>query len=325
MYMSYGAHKTNIYLSVSIDQLDKADPPSIPETYIFYLALLCLNSIADGLAGFALPRFSPGSMKPTSEEQSTEHEATKKDLSLVTDMANVAWPGLLAAMSFYLTANLDEDLFQSTMRSYQNFTNVCGVLDLVTPRDAFLTNLCRNSIPIIPLLSTGHASSTSTPALTKNPNTTSTGNNMSSTTMSTAVSFTDLSVQQQQALANITLNEKNLYSLRVLLNITMFLSSVLGSSWYLVLETLQLADFLLFNRPTPKGSSIATGNNTGNSTSATSLRRTITGTSGSSVTMNQLNSLRKFSHFYLILFTKPIFFSFSSKKNKIKLKPIPIN
>lgn len=285
--------------------MDKADPPPIPETYIFYLALLCLNSIADGLAGFALPRFSPGSMKPTSEEESTEHKAAKKDLSLVTDMANVAWPGLLAAMSFYLTANLDEDLFQSTMRSYQNFTNVCGVLDLVTPRDAFLTNLCRNSIPIIPLLSSGYAPTSSTPAIGKTPSIASGGNTMSLTGMSTAVSFTDLSVQQQQALASITLNEKNLYSLRVLLNITMFLSSVLGSSWYLVLETLQLADFLLFNRPTPKGSSIASGGNAGTNSSATSLRRTITGTSASSVSMNQINSLRKFvpnSLIYILMF-----------------------
>jgi hypothetical protein len=264
----------------SIDQLDKADPPSIPETYIFYLALLCLNSIA---------------FKPNSEEQSLEHEDNKKDLSLVTDMANVAWPGLLAAMSFYLTANLDEDLFQNTMRSYQNFTNVCGVLDLVTPRDAFLTNLCRNSIPIIPLLSSGFASASVTPTLAKTASTTSIGTTLSLTgSNTTAVSFADLPVQQQQAIANITLNEKNLYSLRVLLNITMFLSSMLGSSWYLVLETLQLADFLLFNRPTPKGASSASGGNVGTAASTNTLRRTITGTSASSVSLNQLNVSRKF-------------------------------
>lgn len=286
----------------SIDQLDKADPPTIPDTYIFYLALLCLNSIADGLAGFALPKFSPGSVKPSSfeeQQQSTataaeQNEANKKDLSLVTDMANVAWPGLLAAMSFYLTANLDEDLFQSTMRSYQNFTNVCGVLDLVTPRDAFLTNLCKNSIPIIPLLSS--AAAVTTPAmLTKNASTTSIGTTLSFTGSTAAVSFADLPVHQQQAIANITLNEKNLYSLRVLLNITMFLGSVLGSSWYLVLETLQLADFLLFNRPIPKGSSSAatSGANTG-ATTSTNLRRTITASSTSSVSINQLNVSRKF-------------------------------
>lgn len=304
-----------------IDQLDKADPPAIPETYIFYLALVCLNSVADGLAGFALSNFSPGSVI-----KQTQEEKDSKDVKVVTDMANVAWPGLLAAMSFYLTANLDQELFQSTMRSYQNFTNVCGVLDLVTPRDAFLTNLCKNSIPIIPLLSSGFVSSTSNNATLKLLN----SSNMSSTSIGTvssavasvnqaAVAFADLPVQQQQALSNITLNDKNLYSLRVLLNIAMFLSSVLGSSWYLVLETLQLADFLLFNRPTPKGSSTGGGGGGGGSggTGSTgnvgigaspatpmtnSLRRTMTGSSHDQQTMMDADHLTIISASFQRLF-----------------------
>ncbi|RCI02023.1 hypothetical protein CU098_003406, partial [Rhizopus stolonifer] len=244
-----------------IDQLDKTESPVIPETYIFYLALQCLNAIADGLAGFALSRFSPGSAKTITNE-----DPLKQELDLVTEMANVAWPGLLAAMSFYLTANLDEELFQSTMKSYQNFANVCGVLDLVTPRDAFLTNLCKNAIPMIPILSSGFSkSATSLTTVTSNP----------------AASFLELPAQQQQALASIHLNEKNLYSLRILLNITMFLSNVMGNSWYLVLETFQLADFLLFNRPTPKSSSTA------NTTVSTpSLRRTMTNSSATGVSLS---------------------------------------
>lgn len=240
------------------------------------------------MAAFTLPKFAPvHSSSITIFEKPFEKEEEKTDIALVTDMANIAWPGLLAAMSFYLTANLDEDLFQSTMRSYQNFTNVCGVLDLVTPRDAFLTNLCKNSIPIIPLLSSGIMSSSSGSKLNHNNSATSINTTTSLMTNAsgntTAVSFTDLPAQQQQAFANITLNDKNLYSLRVLLNIAMFLSSKLGSSWYLVLETLQITDFLLFNRPTPKGSS---NPNTGSTGTTGSLRRTVTGTSISSGTMN---------------------------------------
>ncbi|KAI9487745.1 MAG: hypothetical protein EXX96DRAFT_615499 [Benjaminiella poitrasii] len=274
-----------------IDQLDKSDPPSIPETYIFYLALICLNSTADGLAGYVLPKFSPQSLKLTGEE-SKRNEENEKDFIIITEMANTAWPGLLAAMSFYLTANLEEELFQSTMKSYQNFTNVCGVLNLVTPRDAFLTNLCKNSVPIIPLLTSGIVSSASALAskMNNNMSITSITSISSANTMlnAAAVSFSDLPVQQQQAFANITLNEKNLYSLRVLLNITMFLSNVLGSSWYLVLETLQLADFFLFNRPTPKGASIG-GSNTNSSASTNNLRRTITPSSTSTANVNQMN------------------------------------
>jgi hypothetical protein len=259
----------------SIDQLDKADPPAIPDTYIFYLALLCLNSIADGLAGYTLPRFSTNNKTASQQGDNIsskeglleESEADKKDIKLVTEMANVAWPGLLAAMSFYITTDLDEDLFQSTMRSYQNFTNVCGILGLVVPRDAFLTNLCKNAIPPVPALSSGYFS----------------GKNMASPSLhgnnSSGISYSDLTVQQQQLISSITLSDKNLYSLRVLLNITMMLGGVLGSSWYLVLETLQQADFLLYNRPAPKGNSNATS---AYNASAPGLRRTLTGTSNAS-------------------------------------------
>jgi hypothetical protein len=82
------------------------------------------------------------------------------------------------------------------------------------------------------------------------------GSNASLNKMSpAALSYSELSAQQQQMLANISLSEKNLYCLRVLLNVALFLGNMLDESWYLILETLQQADFLLFSRPSPKGSS----------------------------------------------------------------------
>ncbi len=42
-----------------IDQLDKADPPAIPESYIYGLALTCINSFSEGLAKFILPLTVP--------------------------------------------------------------------------------------------------------------------------------------------------------------------------------------------------------------------------------------------------------------------------
>ncbi|CAM0141230.1 unnamed protein product [Umbelopsis sp. WA50703] len=243
-----------------IDQLDKADPPAIPETYIYYLALVCLNSLADGMAGYILPIFASGSNKLIESNISSgkddngsdkEPSASSKDdptvaenIALVTDMSTVAWPGLLAAMSFFLSANLDEESFQAVMRSYQNFTNLCGALKLKVPRDAFLTNLCRNAVPNIPIISTSRSELSVS------------GSNASLKSLSpAALSYSELSAQQQQMLANISLSEKNLYCLRVLLNVALFLGNMLDESWYLILETLQQADFLLFSRPSPKGSS----------------------------------------------------------------------
>lgn len=38
-----------------IDQLDKSEPPAIPESYIYCLTLTCINSFSEGLAKFVLP------------------------------------------------------------------------------------------------------------------------------------------------------------------------------------------------------------------------------------------------------------------------------
>lgn len=272
--------ETLLYFSFSIDQLDKADPPQIPETYIYYLALVCLNSIADGLAGFVLPVFSAFTKQtPTTSAPSTDTASTSispssstnttnpaldshplhKDIVLVTDMANTAWPGLLAALSFFLSANLDEELFHGVMRAYQNFTNVCGVLTLTIPRDAFLTSLCKISIPASPGMLASIAEKASS----------------SSVSLSTASSATvvDTSV-------GVLLSDKNLYCLRVLLNVTMFLGGVLGDSWYLVLETLQQADHILFGRPVPRGGSVGVSS----VAAAGGLRRQVSTSSVASIT-----------------------------------------
>ncbi|KAK7731214.1 Endocytosis and vacuole integrity protein [Diaporthe eres] len=42
-----------------IDQLDKTDPPAIPESYVYSLTLACITSLSEGLAKFILPLTAP--------------------------------------------------------------------------------------------------------------------------------------------------------------------------------------------------------------------------------------------------------------------------
>ncbi|KAK3844406.1 MAG: hypothetical protein J3R72DRAFT_382422 [Linnemannia gamsii] len=217
-----------------VDQLDKAEPPHIPETYLYYLSLICISSIADGLASYIFPIVSlslhdqqrqaqeqkDGSEIAESAPRSTlsvfpntntlDLSKTKEadDIALVTTMAESAWPGLLAAFSYFLGSNLDEELFHNVMRAYQNFTSVCGVLQLTIPRDAFLTSLCKNCLPV------PHGGAPS-------------GN----------------STAQDMSTPNIT--DKNMYCLRILLNVAQYLGGTLFDSWYLILETMQQAEHLL--------------------------------------------------------------------------------
>ncbi|RIA83990.1 hypothetical protein C1645_880206 [Glomus cerebriforme] len=250
---------TSIMKVKCVDQLDKADPPPIPETYIYYLALICLDSVADGLHRFVLNTFS-GLIQKQQVEKAREHQNINsppqsplsptytqstifgittlqqleshplyKDILIVTDMANTAWPGLLAAQSFFLTASLDEELFQGVLRAYQNFTIVCGVLQLTTPRDAFLTSLCKGAVPPSVIA----ASLAESKAVHSGGSSSSTGS---------------------EGTQGVTLSDGNLSCLKILLNIAQYLGGVLGDSWYLVLETLQLADFILFPKHARGGS-----------------------------------------------------------------------
>ncbi|KAG9321660.1 hypothetical protein KVV02_007459 [Mortierella alpina] len=219
-----------------VDQLDKADPPQIPETYLYYLSLICINSIADGLASYIFPIVSQAihdqqRQTPEGSELSASNTARSlpsafpntntlelsrskeaDDIALVTIMAESAWPGLLAAFSFFLGSNLDEELFHNIMRAYQNFTSVCGVLQLNIPRDAFLTSLCKNCLPVPPALERSGVPSSSNAG--------------------------------QEATAS-TITEKNMYCLRILLNVAQYLGGTLFDSWYLILETMQQAEHLL--------------------------------------------------------------------------------
>ncbi|KAG0043279.1 hypothetical protein BGZ83_011637 [Gryganskiella cystojenkinii] len=221
-----------------VDQLDKADPPQIPETYLYYLSLICINSIADGLASYIFPIVSQAlhdqHRLALEEKEGSNTDATARvntsvfpntntlelsktkeaeDIALVTTMAESAWPGLLAAFSYFLGSNLDEELFHNVMRSYQNFTSVCGVLQLTIPRDAFLTSLCKNCLPVLPALDQRSTSSTGT------------------------------NTASESAVPNIT--DKNMYCLRILLNVAQYLGGTLFDSWYLLLETMQQAEHLL--------------------------------------------------------------------------------
>ncbi|CAJ0749553.1 9943_t:CDS:2 [Entrophospora sp. SA101] len=265
-----------------IDQLDKVDSPQIPDTYLNFLALVCLNSVADSLHNFVFKVFSEVLQKqqleknspsisgdsihsqdspitPVNQQSTTFGVTTLKQMELhslynevllVKEIANTAWPGLLAAQSFFLTLNIDDELFQGVLRAYQNFTIVCGILQLSTPRDAFLTSLCKGAVPpsVVTAFLAESKAVHSAGAATNNEN-----------------SF------------GVSLSDRNLSCLKILLNIAQYLGGILGDSWYLVLEVLHLADLILFPKHGRGGSRGARRLGTQNtaSLSATSLANSL--------------------------------------------------
>ncbi|KAF9074107.1 hypothetical protein BDP27DRAFT_1399717 [Rhodocollybia butyracea] len=230
-----------------IDQLDKADSPPIPESYIYLLAVQCIVSLCEGFATFSAPLYNtltvqkprvageaPIRAPPALDFSSLPpSEPSTKHLRIVRDIIENGWPALLAALSFVIATNLSDELFVDVLASYQAMTNVSGMLGLTTPRDAFITSLAKFSVPTRVVSSLDSYTDPQTPR-------------------STAASISEnlgLSLSGSGAPTSPPgLSERNLACLKVLISSAMFLAGSLGESWFGVLEVLQNADYVLTSK-----------------------------------------------------------------------------
>lgn len=225
----------------SIDQLDKADSPIIPETYIYLLSLQCFVSLADSLSSSTLQQYTSIMLQrpraageaiiraPPALDLTTlpEGEVTTRQLKTTYAMLESGWPGLLAALSFFITTNLSEELFSDVLVGMQSLTNATGALGLTVPRDALMTSLSRFAVPskVVSSLESYVESSV--------PRTPGVVDSMGLAALSGGPSVPP------------SLSDRNLACLKTFISITLFLAGSLGTSWFDVIELLQNADYVL--------------------------------------------------------------------------------
>ncbi|KAG2035480.1 hypothetical protein BDR03DRAFT_1001030 [Suillus americanus] len=229
-----------------IDQLDKADPPPIPETYIYLLAVQCIVSLCEGFASFAGPLYTsimvqrpraadePVICAPAALDLSTlaQDDPATQHLIIVRSMVENGWSALLAALSFIISINLSDELFIDVLSSFQALMNATGMLALSTPRDALFNSLSKFAIPSRVVSNLESYVEPPTPR--------------------TSTSFTD-NLGLTAPIQAPGLSERNLACLQVLVSSALFLAGSLGEGWYGILETLQNADYVL-NVKAPKTS-----------------------------------------------------------------------
>ncbi|GAA5895692.1 hypothetical protein JCM8208_005301 [Rhodotorula glutinis] len=264
-----------------IDQLDKAEPPHIPDTYLFLLALQCLAALADGFATFTLSASADvarryGGLSGTTTKASTStasagkldwaaldaspaaaHDPQVESLRVVRAMADSTWPAFLASLSFFIATALGDDLFADVVASLQNFTSVLGALDLETPREAFLTSLCKFAMP--PQV-VSHLASSSSAHDSHHHHSGHSASSHGHKPSSTAAAVLSAGAESLALLAHaagaataglsssalpVGLSSRNLACLRALMSVAHYLAGSLHASWFCVFETLQNADFVL--------------------------------------------------------------------------------
>lgn len=176
-------------------------------------------------------------MLPVNPLTLEEHEQFDQ-IQATALMVENCWPALLATSSTFLNASLDSEYYHALIRSVQRFTQIAGLLNLVTPRDAFLTTLAKQAVP------SGPAASMNTPVVStfknqirddasdgdeKNPDFKSAPNTPSTFPKHFHPSLTP----------------RNLLCLRALLNLGTALGPVLQESWAIIFQSLHQVDVAL--------------------------------------------------------------------------------
>ncbi|KAJ7054837.1 hypothetical protein C8F01DRAFT_1161520 [Mycena amicta] len=219
-----------------IDQLDKADAPPIPESYIYLLGVQCIVSLCEGFAAYTGPVYSAIAVirAPPALDLATlsSEDPSTSQLRTVSALIESGWPALLAALSFIIATNLSDELFVEVLASYQAMTNVAGMLGLTTPRDAFFTSLAKFAVPtrVFSSLDHSHGAELQTPR--------------SAASITENLGFTTTPSQPPG------LSERNLACLKVLVASALFLAGSLGESWFGILEAIQNADYVLTSKGT---------------------------------------------------------------------------
>uniref|UniRef100_A0A8C4IDE8 Protein MON2 homolog n=1 Tax=Dicentrarchus labrax TaxID=13489 RepID=A0A8C4IDE8_DICLA len=186
-----------------LEMLDKVEPPSIPEGYAMSVAFSALLDLVRGITSMIERELA------MEEEAAAEFREAHPDKEwqlqpgahlVWEEMVSACWCGLLAALSLLLDASTDETATENILKAELTMASLCGRLGLVTPRDAFITAICKASLP---------------------PHYTLT------------------------ALSSNT----NIQCMRTLLNLAHCHGAVLGTSWQLVLATLQHLVWILGLKP----------------------------------------------------------------------------
>ncbi|KAM4670946.1 protein MON2 homolog isoform 10-T13 [Amazona ochrocephala] len=248
-----------------LEMLDKVEPPTIPEGYAMSVAFHCLLDLVRGITTMIegeLGEAETGSqttaettslLTQSSEQQDLQSVSDQSEKELVSravweEMVNACWCGLLAALSLLLDASTDEAATENILKAELTMAALCGRLGLVTSRDAFITAICKGSLPphyaLTVLNSTTAALSSKSYSIQ--------GQNVQMISPSSESHQQVVAVGQPLALqpqGTVMLTSKNIQCMRTLLNLAHCHGAVLGTSWQLVLATLQHLVWILGLKP----------------------------------------------------------------------------
>lgn len=257
-----------------LEQLDKTEPPVMPDTYIYTLVLECLNSLSDSLAKTVIP-LTVHHQKPKqpvsdgllhangdSDGRSTSRNVRSQSFrkravpvnpldveaspsapraQAVAALVDSCWPAVLATSSTFLNAALDDQYYRNLIKAYQRFAQVAGLLRLTTARDALMTTLGKSAVP--PHVLNAAVSERPATPVVESPWVLS--NPKSLLSVEGIISPVDRERRPSVDPSRPMLTTRNLLCLRALLNLAIALGPSLERAFGVVVDTLRQADIVL--------------------------------------------------------------------------------
>uniref|UniRef100_UPI00358F2E5D protein MON2 homolog isoform X2 n=1 Tax=Myxine glutinosa TaxID=7769 RepID=UPI00358F2E5D len=240
--------------AVYLELLDKVEAPPVADGYAMSVAFNCLLDLVRGVTCMIegeMDRCNGTTVALSAEPSIASSSFSAKEVWEA--MIELSWCGLLAALSPLLDASTDEAATESILKAHTSMAAMSGRLSMVTPRDAFITAICKASLPphyALTAFSTSSSLGTtkvhSTPILLLQP-----GSPTGECHQQVVAMGQPLSGQVQ---GTVVLTAKNMQAMRTLLTMAHCHGAVLGAAWHMVLSTLQHLVWILGLKPAPGGS-----------------------------------------------------------------------
>ena len=204
----------------ALDLLNEEEPPAYDELYRVALSIESIFQVVKMTGDLAaLADAPPGGEekgKVVGVEGGEGGGEERPDREVLKRMVLACWTPILASLSSLLAKTNEEVQVQHLLMSYQTFTNTCGQLHLVKPRDAALTSLCsfalKKQLPRDDTI---------------------------------AELMRDVLTPGPDGQLTPLLTPKNIQALKALFNIAHCLGGYLGQAWTIVLETFHALDTII--------------------------------------------------------------------------------
>uniref|UniRef100_A0A2K5H9S5 Protein MON2 homolog n=1 Tax=Colobus angolensis palliatus TaxID=336983 RepID=A0A2K5H9S5_COLAP len=244
-----------------LEMLDKVEPPTIPEGYAMSVAFHCLLDLVRGITSMIegeLGEVETECQTTTEEASSPTQSSEQQDLQSTSDQMDkeIVWK-LLTFCSVYLLICLILSVYEAAteniLKAELTMAALCGRLGLVTSRDAFITAICKGSLPphyALTILNTTTAATLSNKSYSVQGQSVMMISPSSESHQQVVAVGQPLAVQPQ---GTVMLTSKNIQCMRTLLNLAHCHGAVLGTSWQLVLATLQHLVWILGLKPSSGG------------------------------------------------------------------------